>query len=125
MSRIREYRACPIATAHSEVVKRSAAKQVRAHDLHTPHCKRLISIVNRTDPSSGPRTGGAISYSFLGSSRRSVGPIDYWGDGSFYRHASKTAFVALRRGTRRLESEGARESCQCTRGAHAASIPCH
>ena len=65
MSRIREYRACPIATPHSEVLERGTAKQVRAHDLHTPHRKWLTLRVNRTDPSWGPRTTGGTSHSFV------------------------------------------------------------
>ena len=31
-------RACPIGTSQSTVLEGSLAKQVRAHDLHTPHC---------------------------------------------------------------------------------------
>jgi hypothetical protein len=91
---------------------------VRAHDLHTPLCKQLILSVNPTDPSSAQRIIGAISYSFVGSSCRSIEPIDYWSDWQFYRHANTTTSAPLRRGTRRLESEVAWESCQCTRSAH-------
>jgi hypothetical protein len=29
-------------------LQRMAAKQVRAHDLRTPHCKRLMLRMNRT-----------------------------------------------------------------------------
>jgi hypothetical protein len=41
----------PIATARSAVPERSTAKQVRAHDLHTPHRNQLMLGVNPTDPS--------------------------------------------------------------------------
>jgi hypothetical protein len=50
-SRANESRACPFATSHSKALQVSAAKRVRAHTVHTKRCKRLISIVNRTDPS--------------------------------------------------------------------------
>jgi hypothetical protein len=33
-----EYRLCAMATPHANVLESSTAKQVRAHDLHTPLC---------------------------------------------------------------------------------------
>jgi len=64
----------------SSAPARSTANQVRAHDLHTPHCKRLISIVNRTDPSSGRRIIDALRPSLSWSFR--VQPVvtiwTYW-----------------------------------------------
>jgi hypothetical protein len=62
-SRANESRACPFATSHSKALQVSAAKRVRAHTVHTKRCKRLTSIVNRADPSSGPRTIDGLSYS--------------------------------------------------------------
>jgi hypothetical protein len=50
--------------SHSKALQGSAAKQVRAHALHTPHGKLLIQKMNRYDPSSGQRTSGATSHSF-------------------------------------------------------------
>ena len=59
-----DHRACVSPPPHPSALARSTDKRVRAHDLHTPHCKRLISIVNRTDPSLAPRTIGATGFSF-------------------------------------------------------------
>jgi alpha-ketoglutarate-dependent taurine dioxygenase len=50
-SRTGEYRARAIASPHSRALESSTAKQVRAHDLHTPSSKRLMLNANRTDPS--------------------------------------------------------------------------
>jgi hypothetical protein len=46
-------------------LRHGTAKQVRAHNPHTPIRNQLISRMNRCSPSSGPRTVDGLSY-FIG-----------------------------------------------------------